>query len=414
MIALPSTGENQSEGNLDPSPSPTPAPTLTPKPSQTPSAPVPTPTPTPTPLPTPSAIPSPTPTPTPTATPAPKPTPTPTPAPSALPSPTPSPSPSPSSSPKPIYAICSDLSFDKVSWPKKITDAEVTGFELGLNVSGSFEGNDGWANLTNNFDGQGLSMGLLNQTMGTGSLPPLWVVMRNNFLSSMKRIFTTAQLDSMLTMLAAWEKINGTPKLLAARKPAGQLLSPMDMYGDDLTVPIAPTDIPPQAAARVGAAAASTNPVQWSLQNLYTDPATGLRFKSDWANALMTMAADPNYVTIQIAAALHLHNSAWALKSKIGINEIRAYILMFDFMVQNGGLYDADLTNYAAAIKQNPKWDNTQRLNYLLELRIKHVNPQWANDVRLRKSSIINGTGTVHGALRNLPKQYCYQNTAPL
>ena len=250
-------------------------------------------------------------------------------------------------------------------------------------------------------------MGLLNQNLGQGSLQPLWIVMKDNFLASMKTLFTPAQMDSMLAMLADWEKINGTPRLLASRRGNSELLSEMDMYGED------PTMIRSEANSRATVLALSPS-VQWSLQNLYSDPSSGLQFKSDWKSALLALGAHPNYVTIQIAAALHLHNSAWALKKQIGVNEVRSYILMFDFMVQNGGFYNVDLTDYAAAIKQNPKWDNTQRLNYLMELRLKHVNPRWVNDVRTRKSAIINGTGTVHSTLRNLPKEYCYQNTAVL
>src|SRR4051794_25917173 len=66
--------------------------------------------------------------------------------------------------PDPIHSelkICSKLDFANLDWPSSMGVAEHDPFALALNISGSFEGNDGWENLTNNFDGQGLSLGLL-------------------------------------------------------------------------------------------------------------------------------------------------------------------------------------------------------------------------------------------------------------
>jgi hypothetical protein len=73
--------------------------------------------------------------------------------------------------------ICSDLDFQGLQWPDTVPVAMRDPFAAGLNISGSFEGPDGWANLTDNFDGQGISMGLLNQNLGQGSLQPMWIEM---------------------------------------------------------------------------------------------------------------------------------------------------------------------------------------------------------------------------------------------
>ncbi|MGF2075402.1 hypothetical protein, partial [Enterococcus casseliflavus] len=63
-------------------------------------------------------------------------------------------------------AICSNLSFKNDTFPKGLSSIQTQGFELALTISGSFEGASGWANLSNNFDGEGLSMGLLSQNLG--------------------------------------------------------------------------------------------------------------------------------------------------------------------------------------------------------------------------------------------------------
>ncbi|MCJ8277796.1 MAG: hypothetical protein MJK18_13215, partial [Bdellovibrionales bacterium] len=59
--------------------------------------------------------------------------------------------------------ICSSLEFKGVTWSPELSQDDRVAFAIALNVSGSFEGHSGWSNLSNNFDGQGVSMGLLNQ-----------------------------------------------------------------------------------------------------------------------------------------------------------------------------------------------------------------------------------------------------------
>ena len=83
--------------------------------------------------------------------------------------------------------ICSNLSFNNVLWPSPLTEFQVNVFALAMNISGSFEGPDGWTNLTNNFDGQGISLGLFNQNLGQGSLQPMMLKLRDTQLTRMKK-----------------------------------------------------------------------------------------------------------------------------------------------------------------------------------------------------------------------------------
>ena len=53
--------------------------------------------------------------------------------------------------------VCSGLDFKGVTWPPSMTHEDELALELALNISGSYEGAEGWANLTGNFDGQGRS-----------------------------------------------------------------------------------------------------------------------------------------------------------------------------------------------------------------------------------------------------------------
>lgn len=286
--------------------------------------------------------------------------------------------------------ICSKLSFNNVAWDQSLTSMDRAAFQLALNISGSFEGNTGWANLTNNFDGQGLSMGLLNQTLGTGSLQPLMTKMRALYFSQMQSLFSASHFQSLSDMLTAYGasvQLSGTSnRFLLDSSPLDQDWSP---------------------TVQLFAATRESNSVSWAVQNLYN----GTAFKPDWSKELTALATHPLYVSLQIEAAEVIHAKARSLQNTLGLYDLRSYLVMFDFVVQNGGLGSQEIPEYQAAVAANPSMTVTQKLNKILELRLRRVIPQYVEDVRSRKTALINGAGTVHGANRQLEKEYCYQGT---
>ncbi|TPW19532.1 MAG: peptidoglycan-binding domain 1 protein [Elusimicrobia bacterium] len=277
-------------------------------------------------------------------------------------------------------SVCSGLDFSGVTWPGSMTYEDKLALSLALNVSGSFEGPHGWGNITDDFDDQGVSLGLLNQNLGQGSLQPLLVKMRDKHPAVLSNVFSPAHLTSLLGMLAAW-KPPATPSSPAANN---RLDEPAP--GQVMTSP---------------AAAAS---VAWARQNLYINKA----FDPVWKAELVAMAQTPEFVSLQISAAVWLHDQALSEQASIGVKELRAYLMMFDVAVQNGGLYDADVTDYRAWLTANPAASNLRRLEKIRDLRLRHVRRRFVVDVHSRKTAIIHGTGRVHGNLRDLPKQYCY------
>jgi hypothetical protein len=309
-----------------------------------------------------------------------------------------------------IYPICSALSFQGVVFPSNLTNAERTGFELGLNVSGSFEGNDGWANISNDFDGMGLSLGLLNQNLGSGSLQPLLMQMQIQHAAEFATLFTAAQYQSIAKMLNDYGNLSAPgPARFNARRT---LLSPHDEWGET-----PPSD--PNAATTAGptimqqSLSPEQESVDWARANLYSN-ASSTDFKPEWLSALQALANNPDYVTIQVGAAQALHEQAWSLMNTIQVMEVRSYLLMFDFVVQDGGIYESDLATYQKQLRKNPKWTDTNKLLAITQLRVAHVSRKWQAATRARKLAIINGTGTVNQALRHLQTQYCYNGNDSL
>jgi len=301
----------------------------------------------------------------------------------------------------PAFKICSRLPVSaKVIWPSTLTATDDQAFLLSLNISGSFEGETGWSNLTNDFDGEGLSMGLLNQTLGTGSLEPLLIKMRDQHLAQLEATMHPGNASALLNMLSTWQGSNSQEAFTAMTVSESGALSPLDIESQS-------TMTSEGMMLESAKTSSKRNPmaVRWAVENLYSSSGG---FLSAWARDLTALTTSPEYVSIQIAAAIKDHNIAIGQQKQIGCTELRCYLLMFDFAVQNGGLYAKDISDYKAYLSENPNLDETTHLKELVELRLRHVRAEFVDDVRSRKNALIDGQGDVHGENRNFENQYCF------
>lgn len=295
--------------------------------------------------------------------------------------------------------ICSNLSLKGVTWPETLTFAQKRSLALALNISGSFEGSVGWKNITNNFDGQGLSLGLLNQCLGQGSLQPLLAKMRDRSRSQLVEILGPAHSASLLGMIARWESAQKATSLALVD---GESLEELMPDGRASWM-----DVLPDGSDGIGhQESASGDSVTWAKQTLYTDG--GSTFVVAWKRELQAVSADPRYVSIQIEAALKDHARALGYMKALGFKELRSYLTMFDIVVQNGSLYAEDISEYLAALPLSAAVDETTRLKKILALRLRHVVSKYRSDVEARKLSIINGKGVVHQSSRDYEKEYCF------
>ena len=279
------------------------------------------------------------------------------------------------------------LDFSGVTWPASLTAEDRQALQLALNISGSFEGGQGWANITGNFDGQGVSLGLLNQNLGQGSLQQMLRRLHRERPEVLAALVSEAHLKSLLAMLEAWQLAEG---IEAAPGPLSTFDEPTERF-------------------LILAAAANQASVAWARANLYS----GAHFEPTWKSELVALAASPAYVSLQIAAALELHDKALVYERLIEVRELRSYLMLFDVNVQNGGLYPEDLVEYDAYLQINRGASSAAKLEKLLVLRLRHVRTRFIEDVRSRKLAIIRGVGKVHGQRRDLPAQYCYDGAWP-
>lgn len=295
------------------------------------------------------------------------------------------------------FEICSDLNFKGVSWPDELTRRERPAFGLALNITGSFEGSAGWTNIANNFDDQGMSLGLLQQNFGQGSLQPLlintWIKDPINLESN----FKADHLSSLLSMLRTWEgKGLTTPQYVA--NPKSRLWD-MELSGLD------EIDNAGMSTSFALVSPKNRTSVDWALSTIYANSTT---IKPEWKTAFQSMARTPSYISEQIDAARYLHERAQAYMVEMSFSELRSYLFFFDIAVQNGGIPSADRQEFSNWEKSHPRAREEERILQLLEIRLRRVRSQYREDVRQRKTTIILNKGVVHGRKRDLPQEYCY------
>ena len=325
-----------------------------------------------------------------------------TPPPVAQPEPQPQPTTPPLPEPgTPLSRICSKLDFRDVQWPSTMSDNEHMYLALALNITGSFEGNLGWKNLAGDFDGQGISMGLMQQNLGQGTLQPLWIETFQKDRSSLSQNLSSAQLLSMQRMLESWlgQAIPAVSKSSVASEaileeelfPAGDSFNRLDIGYSE-------SDFQAQNARNQAS-------VSWARSEALDSRG---QVRSAWRTPLQTIAETPFYRSLQIQTSLKYFLRAQAYLKSFGYQQVRSLLLMYDFVVQNGSIGESHLKIYNDWLQKNPSADEEQKTLALLEARLTTVRPQYRNDVRARKTTIIKGQGVVHQRQRNLPREYCF------
>ena len=247
--------------------------------------------------------------------------------------------------------------FPGVPIPAPIILSESLQFRC-MALTGSFETNnslpDCFAGLSGDFDGQGISFGVLQWNLGQGSLQPLL------------RKIIKAEPEIVESIFAQnYEELNS---MLAASK-SKQL--------------------------------AWARSIQ-NLEHILNEP---------WNGHFKTLGRQPLFQDVQVESATRLFNSARALCRDFGLLSARAVALMFDIKVQNGSVsklvkeqIKLDFAHIDPKVPNNDA--EVERLRITANRRASAAKDEWVEDVRTRKLTIANGQGTVHSNFYDLKEQY--------
>jgi len=204
--------------------------------------------------------------------------------------------------------------------------------------------------VSGDFDGQGISFGALQFNLGQGTLQPILLDMIRRHPAVMEETFHE-HLGELRAMLAA-----------------------------DLRAQLA-------FARRI--------------------QAPDFRLYEPWRGMFRALGRTPECQRLQLEEAALAVDRAKGLCERFDVTSARALALMFDIVVQNGGIsaivgaqIEADFRRLDPAL--GPQAREHERLRIIANRRAEAANPRWVEDVRERKLCIANGGGEVHGAFYDL------------
>ncbi len=227
-----------------------------------------------------------------------------------------------------------------------------------LALTGAFETSMGvpecYCGLTGNFDGQGISFGVLQWNLGQGSLQPM-----------------------IGEMLAAHAEVAA------------------NIFQDNLQA--------------LTAMLASDRDQQLAWAQSIQDPIRFAVFEP-WNGLFQALGRTPEYQAIQAEHASQIQQRARTMCAQMGVTTERAIALLFDICVQNGSLSAAAVTTIQTDFTQIPASDpmdvEVARLQSIANRCAEASLPKYVEDVRSRKLTIANGQGTVHNIPYNLEQQF--------
>jgi hypothetical protein len=228
-------------------------------------------------------------------------------------------------------------------------------FETGRTFPGCF------GTVAGNFDGQGISFGVLQWNIGQRSVQPLWKEMRDKHRPVLERIL------GPLT---------------------GEFIAMLDGTKEDQ--------------------------MQWalSIQHMASDRRNSWRIADTWRTALEALGRCDEMIKIQQVRADGEYQIALQFCRDFDLTTDRGVALMFDIRVQNGSVdrngagdrirADYDLIDPALT----PQEQEVARMKVIARRRSDVALVQWRKDVYERKLTIAEGKGTVHGRAFDLATDF--------
>jgi hypothetical protein len=228
-----------------------------------------------------------------------------------------------------------------------------------LALTGAFETGTGFPDcfcgISGDFDGMGISFGVLQWNFGQGSLQPLLKEMIEQHPAVAHDVFGP-QLDALHTALGADK--------------------------DEL-----------MAFARS---------VQHPVKHTVFEP---------WRGLARTLGRTPEFQAIQARHASDKFQRGLQMCADHGLKSERAAALMFDIVVQNGSIGAVVRAQVQGDIKGLPPGlgadeRELRTMEFVANRRAQAADPRWIDDVRSRKLCIARGEGTVHGINYDLEGQF--------
>ena len=245
---------------------------------------------------------------------------------------------------------------------EEIPEPELASDELPrrcLTLTATFETSRGppecFSGVSGDFDGQGISYGVLQWNFGQGSLQPLLTAMLTKHAPVMGAVF-----QSRLSVLQAALAADGEDLMHFARS------------------------------------------IQDLLRHNLNEP---------WGGMFKSLGRTPEFQAMQVEHARSVFDRAAKLAKQYGIWSERAVALLFDIVTQNGSIRDITRAQIFADFEAIPvelarEEQEVERMEIVTHRRAEACNSRWVEDVRARKLCIARGSGIVHGVRYDVGTQF--------
>lgn len=225
-----------------------------------------------------------------------------------------------------------------------------------LALTGSFETGaqppDCYSMMTGDFDGQGISFGVLQWNVGQGSLQPLLREMIENHPDVSSDIFHE-HLETLTSLAAA--PLAEQLEFARSLQSGGQVVEP-------------------------------------------------------WRGMLKALGRTKEFQDIQVRHAASQYERARAMCVEYGLTSQRAAALMFDILTQNGSInaiIKAQIFADFSLLTTTGQDAEVARMRIIANRRAAASRAEFVDDVRTRKLTIANGQGSVHGIPYDLEDVFC-------
>ncbi|MGF1546741.1 MAG: peptidoglycan-binding protein [Thiotrichales bacterium] len=226
-------------------------------------------------------------------------------------------------------------------------------------LTGAFETGKGFpecfCGIAGDFDGQGVSLGVLQWNFGQGTLQPLLREMMTSFPDVSREVLG----DYFDPLLAA-----------------------LEAESDEM-----------MEFARA---------VQHPVTHVVFEP---------WRGFTQSLGRTEEFQSVQVNHARTLYSKAFAMCADYGVWSERAAALMFDIVTQNGSIRATTrsiiLADFRGLSRQLTAEElEVKKLEIIANRRAEAANRRWVDDVRMRKLCIARGGGAVHGIRYDVEEQY--------
>ncbi len=130
-----------------------------------------------------------------------------------------------------------------------------------------------------------------------------------------------------------------------------------------------------------------------------------------WRGMFKALGRSPECQALQVKFAEGLYQDALELCAEYGLWSERAAALMFDIKVQNGRIRRTTKAHITAEYEDLPgnlprEEREVEQMRIVANRRAEASNPRWVEDVRSRKLCCANGEGSVHGVPFRVAEQF--------